>query len=160
MNFWRQHFLDVELVVSTVLTVAFGLWVELAHSRHLVNDLIGGQRSAVYGMLATLDGALLGFVIATTAIVLAFAPSDRFEILRNSVPYQTLWRIFTSTMRALGLATAVALVALLVDRDGRTNSLLMVLCAGTTVLAALRVWRSVWALEGTIKAVTRKDPEQ
>jgi hypothetical protein len=160
MNFWRQHFLGVELVLSTGLTVALGLWVELAHSNQLVNDLIGGQRSAVYGTLATLDGALLGFVIATTAIVLAFAPSDRFEILRNSAHYQTLWRIFTSTMRVLGLATAVALVALLVDRDGRTNSLLMVLCAGTSLLAALRVWRSVWALEGTIKVVARKDPEE
>lgn len=160
MAFWRKHFLGVELVLAMVLTIAFGIWVRVAHETQLVNRLIGGQRSAVYGTLATLDGALLGFVIATTAIVLAFAPSDQFEILRESVHYQTLWRTFTSTIRALALATAVAIVALLVDRDGNTNTLLMVLCAGTTVLAALRVWRSVWELEGTIKVVTRKSPSK
>jgi len=114
----------------------------------------------VYGTLATLDGALLGFVIATTAIVLAFAPTDQFQVLRDSAHYQTLWRTFMSTIRALAVATAVAFIALLVDRDGRTNSLVMVLCAGTTLLSALRLWRSVWALEGTIKVVTRKDPSQ
>jgi hypothetical protein len=160
MTYWRQHFLGVELAIATIITVAFGLWVRFAHGPRLVNELIGGQRSVAYGTLATLDGALLGFVIATTAIVLGFAPGDRFEILRNSAHYQTLWRTFTSTIRVLGLATAVAILALLIDRDGKTSTLLMVLCAGTTLLAALRVWRSVWALEGTIKVVTRKDAEK
>jgi uncharacterized membrane protein len=160
MTLWRQHFLGVELAIAAIVTVAFGLWVQFAHGHRLVNELIGGQRSGVYGTLATLDGALLGFIIATTAIVLGFAPGDRFEILRNSAHYQTLWRTFTSTIRVLGLATVVAIVALFVDRDGKTNSLVMVLCAGTTLLAALRVWRSVWALEGTIKVVTRKDQEE
>lgn len=154
MTYWRQHFLGVELAIATIVTVAFGIWVRFAHGQRIVNELIGGQRSVVYGTLATLDGALLGFVIATTTIVLGFAPGDRFEILRNSAHYQTLWRTFTSTIRVLGLATAVAIVALLADRDGKTNALTMVLCAGTTLLAGLRVGRSVWALQGTIKVVT------
>jgi uncharacterized membrane protein len=160
MAFWRKHFLGAELILAVALTVAFGVWGRFAHGTRQVNELIGGQRSAVYGTLATLDGALLGFVIATTAIVLAFAPTDQFQVLRDSAHYQTLWRTFTSTIRALAVATAVALIALLVDRDGRTNSLVMVLCAGTTLLSALRLWRSVWALEGTIKVVTRRDPSQ
>ena len=160
MAFWRKHFLGAELMLAIALTVAFGVWVRYAHGTRQVNKLIGGQRSAVYGTLATLDGALLGFVIATTAIVLAFAPTDQFQILRDSAHYQTLWRTFTSTIRALAVATAVAIIALLVDRDGRTNTLVMVFCAGTTLLSALRLWRSVWALEGTIKVVTRRDPSQ
>ncbi len=149
----------MEFAIAIILTLAFGIWTQLVHGQRMVDHLVGGQRSVVYGTLATLDGALLGFIIATTAIVLGFAPGDRFELLRNSAHYQTLWRTFTSTIRALGLATVVALVALLVDRDNQPNSLLMVLCAGTTVLAALRVARSVWALEGTIKVVTRKAPQ-
>lgn len=149
----------MELAVAIILTVAFGIWTQLAHGQSVVDHLVSGQRSVVYGTLATLDGALLGFIIATTAIVLGFAPSERFELLRNSAHYQTLWRTFTSTIRALGLATVVALVALLVDRDDQPNSLLMVLCAGTMVLVVLRVARSVWALEGTIRVVTRKAPE-
>jgi hypothetical protein len=160
MTYWRQHFLGVELALAVAFTLAFGMWTWLAHSEGLIDHILGGQRSAVYGTVATLDGALLGFVIATTAIVLGFAQSDQFNLLRNSAHYRTLWRTFTSTIRSLGLATAIAIAALLVDRDGHPNSLLMVLCAGTTVLAALRVARAVWALEGTIRVVTRQDPRR
>ena len=156
MTFWRKHFLGVELAIAFAATVVFYAWVRYAHGSRSINPLIGGQRSVVYSMLATLDGALLGFVIATTAIVLGFAPGERFEILRNSAHYRTLWRTFTSTIRSLALATAVAIAALLVDHDSHTNMLAMVLCAGTTLLSALRVWRSVWVLEGTIKVVTRQ----
>jgi hypothetical protein len=159
MDYWRIHYLGVELALATAITVALGVWVGFADGNRVANELIGGQRSAVYGTLATLDGALLGFIIATTAIVLAFAPTDRFEVLRDSDHYQTLWRTFISTIRVLGLATSVAIIALLVDRDGKTNSVVMVLCAGTTLLAAFRVARSVWALEGAIRVVTRKVPE-
>ncbi|HUD05476.1 MAG TPA: hypothetical protein VMR18_00945 [Candidatus Saccharimonadales bacterium] len=75
-------------------------------------------------------------------------------MLRNSVHYKTLWRTFTSTIRFLGLATLLALVALLGDRDTAPNRALMLLCAGSTLLAVLRVARSAWILEQTIRVVT------
>jgi hypothetical protein len=119
-----------------------------------VNDILSGQRPAIYGTVASLDGALLGFIIATATIVLSFAPSDRFAVLRNSVHYKTLWQTFTSTIRFLGLATLLALAALLGDRDTNPSRLLMLLCAGSTLVAVLRVARSVWILEKTINVVT------
>ena len=137
--FWRLHFLGCELALGLCLTLVFAGWVEWANGMRSVDNLLSGQRSAVYGTVASLDGALLGFIIATAAIVLSFAPSDRFALLRGSAHYKTLWRTFTSTIRFLGLATLLALAALLGDRDAGPNRLFMILCAGSTLLAVLRV---------------------
>lgn len=155
LGYWRRHFLGVELAFSAVLTAAFAIWVGVSDGQHAVNAILAGERGALYGALAAVDGALLGFVIATTAIVLGFAQDDRFEVLRNSDYYPSLWKTFTSTIRFLGLATVAALVALLADHDNATNWPAMVACAGTTLIAGLRLARSVWVLEHVIRVVTR-----
>jgi len=153
-SYWRKHFLGCELVLGLAVSLAFAVWVEWAHGEGTANHVLSGARGTVYGAVTSLDGALLGFIIATVTIVLSFAPSDRFQMLRESEHYPTLWRTFTSTIRFLGLATLSGLAALLGDRDAATDSVLMILCATTTLLAAMRVARSAWVLEQTIKVVT------
>ncbi len=157
-GYWARHFLGLELAAAVLFGVMFGTWVKFAHGERTVGEFLGGQRSTVYGAMVSLDGALLGFVIATTTIVLGFSSSEQFAILRGSSHYRTLWRTFTSTIRVLGVTTLIAIAALLGDRDGKPNSLFMVLCAGTTILSVFRVSRSVWVLEGAIRVVTR--PQQ
>jgi hypothetical protein len=157
-GYWRRHFLGAELASTALLTLIFAVWVEAFHGDQTVQRLIAGQRTAVYGSLAAIDGALLGFITTTTAIVLGFAQDDRFTVLRESTHYPTLWRTFTSTIRFLGLATVAALVALVIDRDGTPQWPTMIACSGTAVIAGLRVGRSVWILEHVIKVITRPDP--
>lgn len=154
LAFYRRHFLGAELVICAFLTGGLAAWVEAGHGRHVVNGWLDTDRGAFYGAVAAVDGALLGFVIATAAIVLGFAPTDRFAVLRQSKHYRTLWRIFTSTIRALGFATLAALVALLVDRDKDHNAAAMIVFVGFQLFAIGRVARSVWALENVIKVVT------
>jgi len=159
LAFWRRHFLGTELGLAAALTLAFALWVGAFHGEAAVQSVLAGQRAALYGTLAAIDGALLGFVIATTAIVLGFAQDDRFEVLRASAHYPTLWRTFISTIKFLGLATLAALVALLVDHDNDPVWPAMVACGGTTLIAGLRLGRSVWILEHVIRIVTRPSPQ-
>jgi hypothetical protein len=152
--FWRLHFLGCELLLGFAATMGFAIWICWGNGLRPMDDLLLGQRAAVYGTIASLDGALLGFIIATATIVLSFAPSDRFETLRNSPHYQTLWRTFTSTIRFLGAATLFAVGALVGDRDIHPNRILMILCLGSSFIAALRLTRSAWILERAINVVT------
>lgn len=160
LAFWRRHFLGTELGLGAAVTLVFALWVGAFHGEHAVQSVLAGQRAALYGALAAIDGALLGFVIATTAIVLGFAQDDRFEVLRASSHYPTLWLTFISTIKFLGLATLAALVALLVDHDNAPVWPAMVACAGTSLVAGLRLGRSVWILEHVIRIVTRPSPRR
>jgi hypothetical protein len=159
-TYYQRHFLGAELVVCIILTGVLVAWIEVGHGRHVVDAWLDADRGAFYGAVAAVDGALLGFVIATATIVLGFAPTDRFEVLRGSVHYKTLWRVFTSTIRALGLATLATLAALLVDRDSAHNAPAMIVFAGFQLLAIVRVARAVWVLENVIHVVTTPVQDQ
>jgi hypothetical protein len=154
--FWNRNFLACELAVGICISIVFALWVEVGHGGTITNRLFAGHRSAIYSTVVSLDGVLLGFIIATTTIILGFASGDRFTILRNSRHYPDLWRTLTSTIRFLGIATIVALAALLGSSEADASNILLLLCASTTLIAAIRVARSTWILEKTIKLITAR----
>jgi hypothetical protein len=149
-EFWRSHFLGLELLVAIVATVAAFAWN--AHT-HYLTSVLQGNRDAVYGTLASIEGVLLGLVIASVTIVLGFADSPQFAILRGSQHYTTLWTVFTSAIRALGLATFATFIALILDRDVSHNLPAMLACFGTSIWAGLRVWRVTWVLRLVIAVV-------
>lgn len=151
---WRRYFLQVELGLSVVLTLGFVLWVERYHGLHIVTQILGGNRAAVYGALASIFGALLGFVITTVSIVIGFSTNERLAVVRESRQYNTLWDVFKSTTRVLGFATAAALVGLLMDRDNNPMRLVLYLVVFTVILSILRIARCIWVLENIIALVT------
>jgi uncharacterized BrkB/YihY/UPF0761 family membrane protein len=121
-----------------------------------VNRLIGGRRSSIYGTLTSVLATLLGFVLAVAAIVLSYVGAERFTLLRESKHYPQLWQTFTSAIRVLCLATVVSVVSLILERKPPQDmGILMALCVFTSVWAALRVARTVWALESIIQISTR-----
>ena len=148
-GFWRRHFLGLEFSIAIIATVAVFAWTE---NTHYLTNVLQGNRDAVYGTLASIEGVLLGLVIASVTIVLGFANAPQFAIVRGSQHYATLWKVFTSAIRALGLATIATFIALLLDRDGSHNLPAMLACFGTSVWAGLRVWRVTWVL-GLVIAV-------
>lgn len=153
-QWWRTHFLLAELGVAVAVTALFALWGTRFGGQALIDETLKGNRAAVYGAVASICGSLLGFTIASVAIVLGYAASDRLALVRDSPHYETLWRVFIAAMRALGAGTIVALVGLVLDRDGAPSPPILYVCAGTTVLAMLRVVRCLWVFEHVIALVT------
>ena len=154
-DYWKKNFLGCELIVALLITVGFATWSESFNGLSRIDKVLMGERAAVYGTVATIDGALLGFVIATVAIILGFAQSDRFAVLRASTSYEDLWTTLRSTIRVLAFATVAALVALLVDRETSPNSPALIVCFGFALLAVFRVARSIWVLENVIRIMTK-----
>jgi hypothetical protein len=66
-----------------------------------------------------------------------------------------LWRTFSATIRALAVATAVALLCLLLDRDAAPVPWLVVPLVLFVLLSLLRLARTIWALEHIIMLVTK-----
>ena len=151
---WKKNFLEWELGLSIAISVGFAIWVEGLHGLHDVDVILNGQRAAVYGTTASIAGALLGFIIATVAIILGFSAGDSFTVLRESAYYKDLWRTLKSTIKMLALATLAAVVALLVDRDAAPNAPAMLVCFGFAVLSIIRLARSIWILNKVMFIVT------
>lgn len=151
---WERHFLRFEFVLAVVLGVTFVFWGEpLLSTAGLAPSSLDARRT-IYGALASLFGSLLGFVITAVSIAIAFASSDRLSIVRESRHYGDLWRVFTASIKSLGLATVVALVGLVADGKPWTSAAIGYLMFFSSVLATFRVIRCVWVLEKIVGLVT------
>jgi hypothetical protein len=161
-DWWGKRFLRVELllsigigvVVAAVALMCDGWWIKT------IDKAFDSNRGAVYGSLASIFGALLGFVITSISIVLGFTDDTRFLQIRSSESYSHLWRIFTSSVRVFGAATGTALVSLMVDRDSRPCHAMQAFCFWVVLLATFRLVRTVWVLEELIGIAIKNDPAQ
>ena len=158
-QFWKHHFLRVEWLIALLLTAGFSVWFQRYGGAASVETVLEGNRATLYGTAASIFGSLLGFVITATSIVLGFSSFDRLAVVRGSEHYPTLWKTFSATTRALALATAIALVCLIWDRDSKPVSWLTVLLIFTVLLALFRIGRTIWVLEQIIALVTAPSPK-
>jgi hypothetical protein len=128
--------------------------VELAHRWEVLEAVLHDNRGAVYGTLASVFGALLGFVITTLSIVLGFASHERMELLKETRHYKTLWDVFTSATWSLAISTAVPVFALMLDRETHPLRWPAYFVVWASLLGAARVYRCVWVIEKIVRIVT------
>ncbi len=153
-GWWKAHFLRAELILCVFLTIFLALWAEFFGGVNSIEQTLRGNRSAMYGTLASIFGSLLGFVITAVSIVLGYSANDRLAVVRDSEHYPLLWKTFTSAIRCLGVATLTALMGLMLDREVSSNRWVFYLCVLTTLLAVARLARCVWVLDNVVKLVT------
>lgn len=153
-NWWERHFLSIHWIATILATAGLALWVHRLGGRAHFSALLEGNRSALYGTLASLFGSLLGFVIAAVSIALGFSQAKELEVVRKSKHYSDLWKTLTVAVRGLGFATVAALVALLADRDSSPSFYLAYLVFFTALLATFRLLRCIWVLEQLVLTVS------
>jgi hypothetical protein len=149
----NNQFFVVSFFASLVISTAFGVWCEWMGGKPIVSELLKGNRSAIYGALATIFGSLLGFVITAVSIVLGFSTSDRLAFVRRSKHYPALWRSFTDAIRVLGVATLTTLAALIFDRDNYQSYNIVYIGFFFSTWAIVLLCRSIWALENVVTLV-------
>jgi hypothetical protein len=152
-NYWDVHFLRLELLLSIAIGIGFGMWMYLFSGSQRVDTILSTNRGAVYGTLAAIFGALLGFVITTLSIIIGYLPNERFDFLRQSPHFPTLGKVLISTIRVLSVATIMMVVGLIFDRDSAPQHLILCLSVFIIILALFRLWRCIWVLENVIKII-------
>ena len=151
---WEAHFLLAEFALAVALSAGFAAWARFLGGDVQLEELLAGNRSEVYGTLASVFGALLGFTITAVSIVLGYAQSDRLTVVRESKHYPKLWAVFTAANKALALATLVALVGLVVDRDSTPAPVILYVMVFAVLLSSFRLLRCIWVLENVVKIIT------
>jgi hypothetical protein len=151
VQLWNRHFLWCELVLSIALAVVLVTWSERFGGHTTVDAILDGNRGNLYGTLASVLGALLGFAITAISIILAVADRPRVRALQGSPHNKTLWKTFIASVRCLGFGTVVALSALFIDRDKDPNHIMFYVMAWMLVLAVFRTWRCIWILDNLVR---------
>jgi len=148
----RSSFL-FELFIFIVLFVALWRIVSIhAVHRHLYSYL-ANQRGGLYTTLLTVEATLLGFIVAVLAIVLGYAQASRFEIVRRSRHWTSLFRSYTRAVRWTAYATALFLVGLLGDRDSSPHPVVTALCLAGLLMSAAALARMLWVTERVVWVV-------
>lgn len=150
-------------VIFAILFVV--LWRVLAvHAvhRHLCSYLTN-QRGGPYTTLLAVEATLLGFIVAVLAIVLGYAQATRFEIVRKSRHWTSLFESYTRAMRWSAYATGLFLIGLLVDRDSSPHLVVTALCTAGLLMSVGTLTRMLWVTERVVWVVitpgTRKPGE-
>jgi hypothetical protein len=154
---WNAHFLTLEFSAGVAVTLGLVIWGESVGMGRL-NCFLSAHRETLYAVVAPINAALLGFIVAAAAIIVTAAPSNRMEQLRESAHYGDLWATFRSAMRFLGAATIATILGLVLTWDGRGGRMVFYVVVGLTVLAALRVARCVWAVNWVVRIFTGPPP--
>ena len=149
-RWWDREFFEIEreiplAIAGAVLVLVYGFEMEAT-----ITKWLGADRSGLYQAIAAVAGSLLGFSITAVAIVIGFAQSPQLAVVRRSNNYELLWQVFQSGIRWLGLTTALAIMALVVDRKDEPHLLFAVVVFYSGMVAAGRVARTIWILERTI----------
>lgn len=154
----RSGWPTVHLAAGAVVAVG----VYLAADRYATADVaafLKDRRQNLYAALVGVHITMLGFALATLTIVLGYAQAPRFQVLRDSPWFAALFGVFTAALRALALAFAATLAALLFDRDDAPLDVLTAIAAGSTVAALASVVHMLSVLEKVVRLVT-KDPSK
>ncbi len=154
MNWYFNHAnrIDPGIGLAAALIVWFS--PHLPAVAEALSGILTGNRSVLYGTIASIAGSLLGFSIAAVTIVLTVVQSPRLHLVRASKHYGKLWNTYHSTIWWLGATTVAGLVSLAVDRDNGPVlgvTAILALCVGTS---GLRVLNAIWILEQIIRVAT------
>ena len=155
----EQHWLSTELVLALVVTVVAFVWRGDGSPSSRLDAVIAGNRAVLYGTLAGLAGALLGFVLAAGSIIAPMLESPWMTRLRESDQYPAMWRMFLSATRGIGLLTLAALAALVFDSDGAPHGVVPLAVLFLAILSALQVATCVWILESIVGLLTNRNRE-
>lgn len=132
-----------------VVAVAVGLrwsdWVQ-----KMISD-----PDAIFSALAGVHAALLGFVLAALTIVLGYAQSSRFDVVRAAGHFPTLFQVYLAAVRTYALALVLCLGAVLIDSGDRTGAVSTGLVSLSTGLALLRLARVIWVTELVVAVIVR-----
>jgi hypothetical protein len=157
-EWWGRHFLLLEFLVAVLATAAFAWRTRPCDGCDGLEFLKGG-RGNLYGTLASVAGSLFGFVMAAMSIVIPAVAHPRMRLVRESGQIETLWRVFRQAITWLGLTTALALVAMVVDRDDSPSRLLVIACMLGATVSFARSWRVAWALVHVVRVTSKEPPK-
>jgi hypothetical protein len=142
-----------QLLVAALAVVVIYFLDHRFYSDSLVTNIVNPVRKETYGAIATIFGALLGFVITAFSIVVSLGDSQVIKKLKKNGDYRRVPSAFILSTYIIGVATATSLLAIFLDADSHSaNRAMEYVVLFVSLWAALAVMGIVFVLELLVSA--------
>lgn len=137
------------------IVVTAGAFYGLRGSAHFIADLLDKDGTALYGAFLSALTALLGFAIASVSIIAGLVGSEPFFDLRQDEHYEDFWATFSWSIRFLGIAVLLSLVAIFLNKMPRPQMPMLFATVAIILTCTSSLFRSGLNLE-LVLAAARK----
>ena len=146
-DYWNLYFIRIDAVIAVLIFFIYFFYSLNKSGHKSIVNLMEGEQVAIYSTLATINGALLGFMITATSIIFGYISDDKFAHIRKSRHYDTLWKSLKSTIFVLTVATLISILGILFDRPQHSNFFIKDATLFISVLGIIRLARALYILK-------------
>lgn len=140
-----------------LLLVAFWL---TTHASNFEETLSADRRGDLYQSLAGTSGALLGFVLAALAILVALPSTERIEALRRHHSWPRVPSSYFRAARALLYVLLLSTAGIALDSATKPWMAYELVVTAVIALALVRVVAAVVALDQLLTVAQQREPLQ
>lgn len=145
-KYWNHLFI-YNIILALILVILIKLILESFLFPNFYEFYILSKTKDIYTVIATIGGTLLGFIITSISIIIAFTESDKIKILRQTNHYKSLFNIYFNTIKILAITTILAIIGILANYE----PILFYIILMFVITSILFIWASIWALEQIIE---------
>ena len=144
---YSAHFLLAEFIEAIVIGVAFTAWMLDYGGIGIVNAQLGSNWPTLFATLATVFGALFGFVVTTNSIAVSLLSDKVLASFGTSSHADDIWETLLQTNLALGVGGLLSLAGLELASDGTARPCLVIALFFVGCFALVRLARTVWIID-------------
>ena len=141
------------LAIGAAAALALFLVDHFGFKSMLVTNILCGVHKETYAAMATIFGALLGFVITAFSIIAALTDTDVLVSLHERGDDKEILDGFVKIAGIVGLATICAFVGIFIDTDAHPNVIFEYIAFGVLAWGILAVATIVFLIDAIIRAV-------
>lgn len=148
--YWNNLKLS-DMIIALIIVLIVKSFLDTYYLPEVLNDMILGNKDNIYIVIATIAGTLLGFIITSISIIIAFLDSKKLDLIRDTDHVNDLFNIFFSAIKFLAVTTLIAIFGLI---SSYWTTIVFYILLFVVIISILLIWACIWALEIIIEALT------
>lgn len=151
--YYKRNFLNVQLVIGTVSIFLILLVLTYLIPSTTINNWVLSIKENLYPVIASVSGALLGFVITGVSVIIVFTESDKLKLLRKTDTYKDVFKVYFRAIYYLALTTGISAIGIVIPKF---DTFCFYLLLWSLLISTLGLYNCIWVLENLVEVLTKK----
>lgn len=152
--FWKRNLMNVDLGIAILISIIFLLILPKILEPTLLSDWLSSIKTSLYPVIATISGALLGFVITGVSILIAFSESDNLRLLKKTKQFKNIFKVYFRAIYYLAITTLISVFGIVINANLSVPIFWILVISSVVSLVGL--YRCIWVLEKVVEIVHKE----